>query len=262
MRLLAVGVACAVLAAHAQDLPEWVRQLARIKQKAKDNFEQIPNYVCRETVERFRKGLKDRIARKEDTLQFDVAHVGNREMFAVPGASGFEDGNLSSLAPVGLIGTGTFSSLVGNVFVNNVARITPHREEHTLVPVPARYDFEIPAFLGGWEIQSPHGKASAGAHGSFWADEESLDLTRIEVHATDFPLALGMSEIAETITYARMRIGSSSVILPQSGELVVTDLVGVVSSNHIQFSGCREYTSESTIRFGEPVTSLPPVKKK
>ncbi|HUI56635.1 MAG TPA: hypothetical protein VLY04_16780 [Bryobacteraceae bacterium] len=261
MRLLAIGVACTVLAAHAQDLPEWVRQLSRIKHQAKDNFQQIPNYVCRETVARYKKGLKDRFFVREDTLQFDVATVDKQEMIALPGASRFEDVNLSNLAPIGLIGTGAFSSLAENIFVNDVARITPHPGENALLPVPARYDFEIPAFLGGWLVTSPHGKANVGASGSFWADEQSLDLMRIEVHATGLPMVLGLSRVDETIVYSRLRIASSSVVLPQSAEMVATDLVGAVRRNGIEFSACREYTSESTIRFGEPLTP-PPVKKK
>jgi hypothetical protein len=59
-----------------------------------------------------------------------------------------------------------------------------------------------------------------------------------------------------------MQIGSSSVLLPQSAELVVVNLDGTEMRNEIKFSGCREYGSESTVRFGDPVDAPPVTKKK
>jgi hypothetical protein len=39
---------------------------------------------------------------------------------------------------------------------------------------------------------------------------------------------------------------------------VVTEFHGAERKNEIEFTGCREYSSESTIHFGAPVPEPPP----
>ena len=77
----------------------------------------------------------------------------------------------------------------------------------------------------------------------------------------DVPPETGMKKIDSTVHYARMRIGDSSVLLRQSADLTVTSLDGWERRNKVEFSGCREYVSESTVQFGDPA-ELPPVEKR
>ena len=249
------------LADSRQDaLPDWVLQLSRVKNHLKENFERIPNYVCQESVERFERRPGQAQARKVDSLHFEVARVEDKELLALPGASEFEDKGLSAYMSSGVLGTGEFSTLPLSLFVANVARITLHQERAGLHAGPG-YDYEIPAFLGGGlTISTVRARATVGVRGTFWVDAVSMDLMRIEEHAVDVPPQVGMREIVSTVGYARMRIGDSSVLLPQSADLMVTDLDGGERRNKIEFSGCREYVSESTVRFGDP-TELPPVEK-
>jgi hypothetical protein len=67
-----------------------------------------------------------------------------------------------------------------------------------------------------------------------------------------------MSASTSGVLYARMQIGSSNVLLPQSAQLAVVNLDGTELRNEIKFSGCREYVAESTVHFGDPVA--PPKK--
>jgi hypothetical protein len=248
------------LADRRQDtLPDWVVQLSRVKSHLKENFERIPNYVCQESVERFERRPGQAQAKRVDSLHFEVARVQDKELLAMPGAAGFEDRSLSAYMSSGVLGTGMFSTLPLSLFVANVARITLHQAgsgRHTR----AGYDYEIPGFLGGLEIAAGQAKATVGVAGTFWVDAESMDLIRVEEHAVEVPPKVGMKKIDWTVDYARMRIGDSSVLLPQSADLVVTQLDGWERRNKIGFSGCREYTSESTVRFGD-ATELPPVEK-
>lgn len=270
MKWLTIGASLAAVAISSvcgqnplDPLPDWVLQLSRAKNHLKENFERIPNYVCRETVERYRYGrTPGRIAVTLDSLQFEVAQVEHKEMLAKPGAKGFEDKDLSAYMSAGLLGTGQFSATTLNLFVTGGARITPHREGAARPPAGPSYDFEIPAFLSGYTIVTPGARAVVGQRGTFWIDAESLDLIRIEDHAVDIPRAVGMSEIGSTVEYARMRIGNSNVLLPQSAELVVTNLDGTEMRNKIKFSGCRVYGSESTVSFGDPMEPPPAAKKK
>jgi hypothetical protein len=65
----------------------------------------------------------------------------------------------------------------------------------------------------------------------------------------DLPPGLNVRDIVTTIAYGRTRIGSSEPLLPISSELIVTDSSGGQQRNRIEFSGCREYHSESVVHF-------------
>jgi hypothetical protein len=218
----------------------------------KVNFESLPNYVCQETVERSQVPPGRGRPQKLDSLHFEVAHVQNKELLALPGASGFEDLDVSYFNPAGLLGSGTFSSLPRNLFIADHARITRHFEDVLPPAIGVGFDYVIPDFLSGFELSTVGASATVGQRGTFWLDPDSLDLMRIEDHAVDVPLRIGMSAADTTVSYARMRIGSSEVLLPQSAVVVVTELSGKQMRNDITYSGCREYVSESKIRFGDP----------
>jgi hypothetical protein len=252
-----------VLALPAQDsLPDWVLLLSRIKHHSRQDFEHIPNYVCQETVERFEKTSARAPLKKLDSLRFEVAHVEHKELLALPGAARFEDVPPSALMSSGMLGTGAFSSLPLNLFVADIARITPQREAAQQTPDRLAYDFEIPVFLSGFRITAQGMSAVVGERGTFWVDANSLDLIRIEVHAVDVPPQVGMSAIDTTVEYARVSIGGDNVLLPQSAVQVAVRLVGPEQRNELKFSGCREYSSESTVRFGDTVDPPQVAKKK
>jgi hypothetical protein len=265
---LAIGAGFAAVAigvASAQNplepLPDWVLQLARVRSHLKANFERIPNYVCQENVERFERKPGRAAAVKVDSMQFDVAMVEHKELLARPGAGGFQDKDLSAYISSGMLETGQFSSLPLNLFASSYARIRPHREAAGRPVAALSYDFEIPAFLSKFTLAGPRSQAVVGERGTFWVDAGSLDLIRIEDHAVDVPPAVGMSEVGSTVEYARMQIAGSNMLLPQSAELVVMNLDGREMRNRIEFSRCREYGSESTVRFGD-LAEPPPAGKK
>jgi hypothetical protein len=93
-------------------------------------------------------------------------------------------------------------------------------------------------------------------------DPQSLDLLRIEQHDVDLPADLNIRDIATTIAYARTRIGSSEPLLPHSSEVIVVDSSGGRHRNVIEFSGCREYHSDSVVHFEGVVPEAPPAGKK
>jgi hypothetical protein len=101
-------------------------------------------------------------------------------------------------------------------------------------------------------------KAVVGLRGTFWVDPQTLDLVRLEEHAVDLPPNLLMLDISTSIEYARVRIGASDALLPRSAETVVTGISGSQKKNAIEFTGCREYRSESTIHFGGSVPEPQP----
>jgi hypothetical protein len=255
---IGVGLAAVSVVVSGQDaLPDWVMRLSRVKHHLRDNFVRIPNYVCKETVARFQE-TRGRVE-KVDSLEFEVAQVEHKELLARPGG-GFEDKALSSLVSTGILGTGAFATQPMNLFVVDRARVTPHREPGA--SSEEGWDYDIPAFLGAYLIERDGVQMSVGVRGTFWVNPESMELIRIEERIVDAPPQSGLSASNTTVGYARMQIGSSNVLLPQSAELTAVHLDGSKMRNEIKFSGCREYVAESTVHFGDTVETPPVVKKK
>jgi len=225
---LPIGIALAVLLTAGlpgQDLPPWVLLLARVKQHARASFEHIPDYACLETVSRSEKPLDSR-----NFSPVDTAASTSESLFG-PGAS--------SATPL-------------NLFVHDAGRITVPSETYLHDGTTLRFDFEVSALAGAYQIESGGIKAIVGVRGTFWVDSQSLDLLRVEEHAVDLPPDLNIRDVATTITYGRTRIGSSDALLPHSSEVIVTDSSGGRRRKLIEFSGCREYA-----KAGQPGQDLP-----
>ena len=254
MKLCAIGAALVALGVQAlsgQDLPAWVLELSRVKRHARESFQKIPNYVCQETIDRFSKGPHEEAFQKLDTLRFEVASIGGRDLRAAPGAKRFEDIDPASHIVKGAISTGSFSGLVLNLFVNDNAVIRPQAEQ-AQSPATLAYDFEMSALNSGYRLKSGPASAMVGLRGTFWVDRESMGLLRIEERAVGIPLNLGMSDVRTAITFAPAQIGSSVALLPQTAEVVIQGLKGGEDKTVTKFSGCRAYTSESVIHFDSP----------
>ena len=84
-----------------------------------------------------------------------------------------------------------------------------------------------------------------------WADPKSIDLIRVEVVTDDIPAHVPIKESTTSIEYSRLKIGEGEFLLPTGAEMVMIDLKGKEDRNRTEFSGCRQYSGESTISFAE-----------
>jgi hypothetical protein len=265
LKPLRMSVALAVLLTAAlpgQDLPPWVLLLARVKQHGRATFEHMPDYACLETVSRFRKSRDAPAFTPIDTLQLEVALVGGKELFARKGATQFQDDDPTAFISEGLIGSGDFSATPRNLFVHDAARFTVSSQAGLSGGTTFPFDFAVSAMAGGYHVSFGGIRAAVGVRGTIWVDSQSLDLLRIEQHEVDLPPDKNLSDIVTTIAYGRVRIGSSEPLLPLSSELIVVDPSGDRQRNLMEFSGCREYRSDSIIHFEDVVPEPPPARKK
>jgi hypothetical protein len=122
----------------------------------------------------------------------------------------------------------------------------------------------------GYTVQNAGASGAVAIRGSFWADAETYDLLRVEFHAEEIPPELLDSDISTSIAYARVRIGESDALLPQTADLRVTDVDGLEKWNHIEFTHCQGFHAESTLRFGadevapaagQPAAPAPPAEE-
>lgn len=234
------------------DLPHETQLLARFKQKIQQVLSQVPNYTCLETIQRSVQKRRANAFSPLDTVLLEVSTVADKELMAWPGARRFEEGDLSSFASGGMIGSGVFASFARNVFLLNTTTIQYYGDEEVSGRMLARFNFRVPEVWSAYQIQTNGSSAKVGTAGSFWIDPASLELVRMEVRADDIPAALGIERTVTVIDYAPMRIGDSDILLPQAAKILLTRPTGEVRRNDIQFSHCHEYLTESSIRFDMP----------
>ena len=95
-------------------------------------------------------------------------------------------------------------------------------------------------------------------HGSFLVDPETSDLARLVIHTTQLPAETGTCEVTRILDYNRVRLGGADFLLPAEARLSIVHADGTVAENRIRYSACREFHSESRLRFDPLPEDDPP----
>ena len=233
----------------AQDPWDRVLQLARVRQKMVDALTRTPDYTCLATTQRAARNSKSRNFKNIDTLRFEIAHAGSKELWAWPGAAQFQETPLTTMIQNDAISLGDFALYARSVFVDGNGRVKFAGPEQLAGHGALRWNYDTPQIFSKWQVSSGKRSAIAGASGSFWADPATLDVLRLEMRATDLPWDFPLTEVVETIDYARTRIGDTLAQLPQSVVLLLKHRNEAVSRNATEFSHCKQYSSQATISF-------------
>lgn len=233
----------------AQNLPPEVLTLARIRAHVREALDRLPDCTCLETVDRFVKP-RGKNLRRLDTVVLQILFSGGDELFASPGDTRWETSPFAFLSS-GMMGNGLFALHLRSIFLNNQAIIKYHGMESPIGRPEARYDFDMSRMLSGYTVHHAGAAGRVATYGSFWADPKTYDLCLLEFHAVDIPPELRYVDVSTAITYARVRIGESDVLLPQTADLRTTGTDGEENRDVIEFTHCQGYQAESKLRFGD-----------
>jgi hypothetical protein len=239
---MVLGMACAAAAGEPEGLRE--RFLSRITLE----LERLPDYVCTQSVERYSRASAEKAWEKVDTLRFEVAMVGNRELYARPGARGFDETPLAHMVGRGTVGTGKFALLARHVFIGGLAQLTYRGESEENGRRAYEYTFDVPPSRSSYLLRSGPEEAVVGFQGGFWIDAETLDLLRLDSQAYDMPEPLALAEANTSLRYAPVEIAGKRTLLPIYASLSVAGIDGAENMNRLRLDGCRHYQVESTLR--------------
>jgi hypothetical protein len=242
----------AVSSGYSNEVANDALLLARARAHNSYRLAKLPNYTCLQTVERTVKAPGRRLE-LVDVVRLEVALVDGRELFAWPGSRKFEDTRIIDMVKGGAIGNGNFALHAKAVLQTRGPRFTFAGERvradggNTL-----RWNFVVTQHSSGYTLRSGEEEAVVGYHGSFWVDSKSLDLVRLEIFADDLPPRLGMKSAGDAVEYHRVQLGDEAYLLPSKSEMLLVSGDGFENRNRTAFSGCRQYTGESTITFDDP----------
>jgi hypothetical protein len=224
--------------------------LQRIKDHMSEHLAQLPNFVCHETVNRL---MRVRSTWQHiDTVEFEVAFVGSQELFALPGSDRFGEQPIEKLVGRGTIGNIMLGSSVDLLFSRNVAELKYAGECRKDGHKTHRYNLSVPVERSGFRVRHAGAEGMAGYESSVWVDADTLDLVRVDYKVNRIPDYIGVRLIEHSMHYKKMMIGKSELELPDHAELGATDAMGNYSLDMIKLERCREFTADSTVKYGDP----------
>jgi hypothetical protein len=156
----------------------------------------------------------------------------------------------------GLTGTGDFAGFSRAVFGSDRVEMTNGEEELRAGMRTIRFRYSIPRNASGYVLRSGSHSAIVDYGGSFWVEPGSGRVVALEVDADSrrnrIPADLDMFDVKTLLEYRNIQIAGDELPFPASSTLTVMHLRStIVTSNHIEFAGCRQYTADSSIQFGE-----------
>ncbi len=248
MRTWALVLFLAAGAASAQDPAEPAGTLDRIQTRLRDNLARLPDFTCRQSIQRMRRVKPDAPWEKYDTMRVEVAYVGGEEVHGWSGSK-LGEKELRELTGRGSVSTGSFatharSAVLGKNNGYGYAGETELRDGRKAI----RYDFEVPKEVSVFKVRAGAAEAVAGFRGAFWVHPETFDLMKLMIEVEEAP-GLPVAALSEAMEYERMTIGEGSFLLPKTAELLIELPDGTENRNVTQVEACRQYGAESKIQF-------------
>ena len=240
------------LADDSQNQPDPDAILKRIRDRVAEHLSHLPSYTCSEMVDRWVRRNGESGLNPVDRVKFEVAFVGNREYFAPLGGARFEEGSITKMVPGGTIGNGAFGGHVTAIFDADSATykyVAPGKKDgHKTY----RYDFNVPQEKSHFLVIGT-GRGMVGFKGSFWADDQTFDLVRLELKVENIPSHIGVRLLQESLQYSTVKIGDSDFLLARKSEMVAVDQAGNYSLNVVHLDDCHEFRGDSVVTYGAPV---------
>jgi len=239
--------------------------VSRIREHMREYVNQLPDYTCRITLERFKRPRASVPFELSDRFRLEVAYTGGDELYSWPGDDRFEGGIEDLLPGRGMVSNGSYALHIRNLFVREIAEFAAPVEEQCEGAACVRVDFRIPAVRSGYALSSGSGSAPVPLVGSAWFAAASLNIQRLEVRVDDPPRSVRVTSTRETTNYVRARFGDVEFVVPGSNELTLRDRDGSESRNQVRFDHYRRFAGNATVFYapdaGIPASSTPPAKE-
>ena len=229
--------------------PDPVVEKAR--EGAKTLVLQLPNFLCKEEVKRFRNWPKHEKWQFEDALSAEVIYSGRTgEEYRDVRVNG-KPTNKPWLELSGDVSTGEFGSLLRGVLSTRSTEFKFEKTD-TVNGSPAReYSFLVNRTESDWTIMSDYQFIAPAYSGRLWFDQDSNNVLRIARRAEQVPSAFPISSIETEVTFGMVHLGASETyLLPLHAETRACVRENQECSRKtIDFRDYKKFTGESKIIF-------------
>lgn len=235
---------------------------AAAREKSLSYTESLPDFICTESVKRY----KDPEGREQwhlaDTLVVKLTYFERKEAYQLISINNHPT-HLAYEQTGGAITEGEFGSLLGSIFA--ASSRTEYRWDHwtTLRQRPTHvYRFRIAVENSAYQLSFGTNDgyfehATLGQHGYVYVDRETNAVVRIAAEAESLPRDFPVKLAASLLDYGFADVGGHSYLLPLRS-VTRLDAFPLQHRNEVQFLDYRKFSSDATVTFGDAV---PPVKK-
>lgn len=259
-----------ISACRASDDPAEI--LARVRQVIAAQIKKSANYTCVQTVDRAyfaeagpplprcSDGPKktDRKPIMHDRLRLDVAVSEGNEIYSWHGENKFSSSMISDVVGNGPISSGNFIGFLHNIFLVGGIQFKYSGRFELDGATKFRFDYVVPLAISGYHVQAKHGSSIVPFHGSFIINAADYQLSRLQVIADSIPPDTRICSAETDVSYQMVNISGSPSLVPAVFVLRMNDDTRLYTVNRNEYSQCREFRGESTLRFdlsNEPVES-------
>lgn len=268
------------LAAQAQAV------LARAREQVVNTTHRLPRYVCLENIERAyldpvnafppkanfcpaiegKNGANLRL-HATDRVRLEVAVGEGGEIDSWPQASKFDTRGID-IVKNGPISSGAFGTNLAEVFQNPGAEFEFTRAGTRSGRTIFFYHYAVPVEASNYMVRLLDGvrwKTSYGGDFEIFAD--TAELISLTIETGLLPPFSGMCRTRTINVYHRMKVGDGEFLIPVTSTLQTIHPDGTATESTTTFSGCHEYTVETSIHFdaddaAPPETPAPTVEIK
>ncbi|HYL34930.1 MAG TPA: hypothetical protein VEV17_03335 [Bryobacteraceae bacterium] len=262
--LLALSLAAAGQTTGAVDAspPDAVQQrkiLADAAEYAVNQEQNLPNFICTQTTQRFvdftgKSGFRPLDLIVERLTYFD--HHEDYKVFMVNG----EAANVSHTELGGAISSGEFGSVLKNIFAPESDTEFTWERYYTLRGRRMNvYSYRVTAVKSDYHIRVPLKKLDlvSGYHGLIFIDDRRHFVHRITQHADTIPPDYPVQDVSLALDYEYTRIGDADYLLPLEFELRSREGTHLIK-NDVSYDGYRKFAADTSISFDAPA---PPDKR-
>ena len=277
-RIAFVLAAISAPAVYSQSPDDPAALLDRAREKIVRTTRRLPKFTCRETIERTYyvvppPKMNPRIMTEaptnscnakefgasgplsldaKDRLRLDVVVGENKEIFSWAAANRFDSRSVFQMVSNGPISMGSFGTYLVDIFENPGASFKFTAKKHEGLAEVFEYAFEVPAPASHYDVRGDTEWKVTGYHGSFEIYSATAELARLVEETAKLPPDTRMCRARTSIDYHYMLIGDDEFLIPRQSELETLSGNASETSSITTFSGCHEYTAESSLRFDAP----------
>lgn len=265
-----------LLAGSCAEADDWAQTLQRVREKVAQEIATSANYNCVQTVDRsyFRSttavkpgcaGQVNQQTRKEvmhDHLRLDIAVSEGAEIYSWHGENKFSASSVADVVRTGPISSGGFVGFLENIFLSPGVSFTYAGRASINGVITEYFQYTVPLAHTGFHIQTKHGEPLVPFHGSFSVNANDLQLTSLEVIPDDIPADSSICSAETEMKYQIAKISGKDSLIPQLFLLRLEDEFHTYTVSRSDYSECREFRGESTLRFNmsETAAETPAVK--
>lgn len=223
-----------------------------IRQQALAYDANLPNYLCKQLVERQRAKANSNSWKREDVFEEEVAYFKGRESYRLLSRNGKPNQDPGKRVKRGMRADSLFGSMLRGLMqpsAKSVFRLVEAPSQTLAGRDTIRLDFQVAKENSKWQTTRNGAKYIRGYHGTLWADRETKAVLRLQMQMEGEPGDPPWLQTTKLqLEYGYLDLAGERHLLPLRAEAEI-DFGKERRRNLFTFSDYRQYRSDSTITF-------------